>query len=361
MDERRRAHWVSLNRVAGLGTKRFFRILREWGSAEAVWEQEPAELQRVLGGKVAEAFLKTRREEPEKALERVYREGISLVTYEEEDYPENLKTIDDPPPILFYRGRLERNDRSAVAIVGSRTPTPNGVYNAEELGASLGAQGVTTVSGLARGIDTAAHRGTLRGGGRTIAVLGSGINLIYPPENEPLAEQISENGAVISEFPLDMPPNPGNFPARNRIISGLSQGVLVVEAAKDSGSLITAGMALEQGREVFAVPGPIHSDACFGSNRLIRQGAHLVQGIDDILEGLNLTRITREQLSAVKSVELTEDEGKIIAILDKGSQHIDLIVRDSGLAASEVGGLLVVMELKGLVQPMPGKTYRRVR
>ncbi|HEX2953621.1 MAG TPA: DNA-processing protein DprA [Bacillota bacterium] len=361
MNDRERAFWVCLHRVEGIGPRRFNRVLQEWGTPEAAWQQTPEELRRVLGKKPADAFLRICDEDPMKVFNRVVAEGISMVFLNEEEYPKNLQSIDNPPPVLYYRGDIRPEDRAAVAIVGSRTATPNGLLNAEQIAAELAAQGVVIVSGLARGVDTAAHRGALAGGGRTIAVLGSGIDIVYPPENEKLAEEITKTGILLSEFPLGEGPRQGNFPARNRIISGLSLGVLVVEAARDSGSLITAGLALEQGREVFAVPGPIHSEACYGSNRLIRQGAYLVQSIDDILEGLNLMRITSEQLSAVKEEFLQKNEEQVMEVLAKGPQHIDIIVRDSRMAASEVAGLLVVLELKGLIQPMPGKIYRRIR
>lgn len=361
MDDKERAYWVGLHRVHGVGPKRFNRVLQEWGSPAAAWRQKTEELHRVLGRNVADSFLRIRDEDPMNLLNRINREGISIMLLYDEDYPQNLRHIDNPPPVLYYRGNWRPEDRTAVAIVGSRNATPSGLFNAQQIAAELASQGVVIVSGLARGVDTAAHRGALAGGGRTIAVLGSGIDRIYPPENAKLAEEIIQNGVLLSEFPLGDDPRPGNFPARNRIISGLSLGVLVVEAARDSGSLITAGLALEQGREVFAVPGPIHSAACYGSNRLIRQGACLVQTMDDILEGLNLTRVTSEQLSAVKEERLQKGEERIMDVLAQGPLHIDIIVRDSGLPASEVAGNLVVLELKGLIQPMPGKIYRRVR
>lgn len=356
-----RAFWVSLQQVEGLGPKRFYKLLQAFGEPREAWAQPVERLEKVLGKRVAEAMAKQKSKDPWAVMERLEKEGISVVLSEEEDYPINLKNLSDAPPVIYYRGELMEQDRASLAIVGSRTPTVNGVYSAEEIAISLAQQGIVVVSGLARGIDGAAHRGALRGGGRTIAVLGSGLDHIYPPEHRELAEEIAAQGVLISEFPLGMGPVAGNFPARNRIISGLSLGVLVVEAARDSGSLITAGIALEQGREVFAVPGPIQSPLCFGTNRLIKQGAHLFQDVDDVLEQLDFPRLTAGQLAAVREEKLDQSEQRILRCLDEGPRHIDIIVRDSGLAASEVSGHLIVLELKGWVEALNGKIYRRRR
>ncbi|HHZ19870.1 MAG TPA: DNA-protecting protein DprA [Firmicutes bacterium] len=362
MADEQRAFWVALHRVEGLGPKRFQRILQEWGGPHIAWEKDRKELEAVLGAKVTERLLELRRTiDPTRLMQQLRAEEISVITWQDEDYPANLQRIDNPPPVLYYRGRWSPQDVNAVAVVGSRNPTPTGAYIAEELALALGQQGITVVSGLARGIDTAAHWGAVRGGGRTIAVLGSGLDELYPPENRSLGEEIQKNGLLISEFPLGTKPVAGNFPSRNRIISGLSLGVLVVEAAKDSGSLITANLALEQGREVFAVPGPIYSMVSKGANRLIQQGAHLVQDVGDILNALQLTKITAEQLAAVRREQLAPAEERILAVLGEGPRHIDLVIRDSGLPASEVASTLVTLELKGLIRSGAGRTYCRLR
>lgn len=362
MTDDQRSFWIALHLVEGLGPKRFQKILCQWGDPQIAWEKERKELQPLLGEKVTARLIELRQKlNLTKLMRRLRAEDISVITLQEEGYPSNLREISDPPPVLYYRGEWAPGDATAIAVVGSRNPTPNGSYIAEELAMSMGQQGVTVVSGLARGIDTAAHHGALRGNGRTVAVLGTGLDEIYPHENRGLSEEIIKNGLLVSEFPMGTKPVATNFPIRNRIISGLSLGVLVVEAAKDSGSLITANFALEQGREVFAVPGPIHSIVSKGSNRLIQQGAHLVLEIGDILNGLNLTRITAEQLAAVRQGKLAPEEEKILAALAEGPCHIDLVVQGSGLAASEVAGTLVILELKGLVRSGPGQTYSRLR
>ena len=361
MLEDEKAYWVALNHVKGLGPKRFRRIIETWGTPREAWNQSENELERLLGARVASEFICLKKKiNPYKMLEEIYREGIEVVLESEEEYPDSLRSILNPPPLLYYRGEISPRDSVAVAIVGSRTPTVNGLYTAEEIGMALAQHDILVVSGLARGVDSAAHRGAIKGGGRTIAVLGSGLKKIYPPENRELAEEIACNGLIMSEYPLEMGPMQGNFPARNRIISGLSLAVLVVEAARDSGSLITAGFALEQGREVFAVPGPIQNEACHGSNRLIQQGAYLFQDVGDIIETLRLNRISRDQIAAIKEPELTESEEIVLALLKNGPLHIDLIIRDSGLPASEVSSLLVLLELKGCVREEAGKLYRRI-
>jgi DNA processing protein len=360
MVEDEKAFWVAINHVNGLGPKRFRRILDTWGTPREAWNQSKTELKRLLGERVATEFICLKeRINPFKMLEEIYMEGINIVLESEEDYPDSLRSIPNPPPLLYYRGELRAEDSVAVSIVGSRTPTVNGLYTAEEIAIALAQHGISVVSGLARGVDSAAHRGALKGGGRTIAVLGSGLKKIYPPENRELAEEIANNGLIMSEYPLEMGPMKGNFPARNRIISGLSLAVLVVEAARDSGSLITASFALEQGREVFAVPGPIQNEACHGSNRLIQQGAYLFQDVGDILGLLQPNRVS-DQIAAVKEPELSGSEDKVLALLKNGPLHIDLIIRDSGLPASEVSSLLVVLELKGCVREEAGKLYRRI-
>ena len=362
-------YWLALSRVPGIGPRRFFRLLEAFGSAGEAWTASPALLAGVIGRKLAREFLAYRRRvNVEEEWEKLKTKNIKYVLYPEEKYPPLLKRIPDPPPVLYYTGDFQNEDQWAVAVVGSRSATPGGLEIARELAAGLAAQGITVVSGLARGIDTAAHRGAQEdGGGRTIAVLGSGLDRLYPRENQELAREISRRGAVCSEFPPGTEPLPGNFPVRNRIISGLSLGVVVVEAAADSGSLITAGHALEQGREVFAVPGPVNRKANQGSNRLIKQGAALVEGVADILSALNLpfpageeTAATTETGDKPEPAGLTTAEARIWQLLADGPCHIDLLVRESGLPASEVGAALAILEMKGLVLAVATKTYQRL-
>ncbi len=367
MVEEERIHWLALNRAPGIGPRRFFRLLEAFGTAEQAWNAPAGLLTGVLGRAVARDFVAYRQKvRVEEEWETAKRKNIKCLLFKEENYPELLKRIPDPPPVLFYTGEFRPEDRFAVAVVGSRAATPGGLELARELAAGLAAQGITVVSGLARGIDTAAHRGALSvPGGRTIAVLGSGLDRLYPRENRDLAGEITRRGVVCSEFPLGTGPLPGNFPVRNRIISGLSLGVTVVEAAADSGSLITAEWALEQGRDVFAFPGPVDRKVSKGTNRLIKQGAALVEGVEDILGALNLpfqaVQAAKETAAAVETDDWSLPEKKVWALLAGEAAHIDLLVRESGLPASEVAAALALLELKGLVAPVATKTYRRLQ
>ncbi|HLC42447.1 MAG TPA: DNA-processing protein DprA [Methylomirabilota bacterium] len=288
----------------------------------------------------------------------------SLVLHGEEGYPPHLEPIPSPPPFLFVRGRYQREDALALAIVGSRQPTPYGVRVAEQLAGELSIRGITILSGLARGIDTAAHRGALAAGGRTIAVLGSGVDVIYPPENRRLVDRLLEHGALVSQFPMGTPPLPGYFPARNRVISGMSLGTIVVEAAEKSGALITAGFAGELGRDVFAVPGNITSRMSDGTNRLIQDGAKLVRGWEDVVAELPdvWRRLLKEpQAAASQSSQYDVNEGAILSLLSDEPVSIDQLIRQSGLPSNRVSALLLELELKGLVRKAPGQCYTRAR
>jgi DNA processing protein len=281
---------LALNRIPGLGSKRLEALLNAFGSGERVWQASPRELMKVpsIGKNLAYAVAKARSSiDPDDEMKMIKSMGISLLSLKDEGYPINLKNIYDPPILLYIKGQLETRDLASIAVVGSRKASSYGRRVARRLSTQLVENSVTVVSGLARGIDTEAHRGALEGGGRTIAVMGSGLDVIYPPENERLFEAITRSGAVVSEFPPGTPPEARNFPARNRIISGLSFGTVVVEAREGSGSLITANFALEQGREVFAVPGDIYRWGSRGTNGLIKDGAKLVESVQDILEEIS--------------------------------------------------------------------------
>jgi len=275
------------------------------------------------------------------------------------DYPKSLFQIPDPPPLLYLRGQL-RSHEAAVAIVGSRRGTSYGLLTTGRLAEGLARYGVAVVSGLARGVDTAAHKGALQVGGRTVGVLGCGIDKVYPPENRNLFDEMAEKGALVSEFPLGTLPLAENFPRRNRIISGLSQGVLVVEAAENSGSLITAQYALEHGRDVFAVPGNITYASCKGSNRLIKQGAKLVDCVEDILEdltGFEMPDADAPTRTKPTSFALTPKEAAVYELLARSPLHIDDIISQTELTAGEVSSMLLHLELKGALVPLPGKHY----
>ena len=362
MDSEELKYWLWWNRVPGVGPARFYKLLKEFGTMKEAWSAPAQNLQSLIGEKVwldLQTVQKTW--DPEKEILQAHYLGIRFYLYSEADYPQPLKKITNPPPVLYALGGFEYGDDIAVAIVGTRNPTPSGIFTARELSVQLTRQGLTIISGMARGIDSEAHKGALEASGRTVAVLGCGIDIPYPRENENLMQQISRHGAVISEFPLGTKPLAGNFPARNRIISGLSLGVVVVEAAEDSGSLITAGFALEQGREVFAVPGNIGNEGSKGPHRLIRQGAKLVENHQDILEELAIPQLSSSEMIDRDFVAGTELEQKIISVMSREPLHIDQIVRGAKLTSAQVNSVLVQLELRGFVKRFPGQMYLRVK
>jgi DNA processing protein len=300
--------------------------------------------------------------------ERMQTLQVALLTFADTDYPPLLRWIAEPPPVLYVRGSLQPAHEFAVAVVGSRKPSPYGKMVAHRLSTALAQQGYTVISGLARGIDRVAHESTLQAGGQTLAVLGSGMNVIYPPENRRLFEQICGNGAVMSEFPFNTKPDRWNFPRRNRIISGLALGTLVVEATIRSGSLHTARHALEQGREVFAVPGRIDAPGSQGTNQLIKQGAKLVETLDDIVE--EFPEIVRRSVQRYRNpengmmppqaaVDLSAQEAQVLALIPSEETHVDAIIQTSQLPAHVVMSILVTLELRGLVRQFPGKLFVR--
>ncbi len=355
-------YWLWWNRVPGVGSARFFKLLEEYGSMADAWQASYLELKPLIGEKTLLGLTETKKNwDPDEELEKVTHLGLRIYSFQDQDYPPLLKKIPDPPPILYAKGKFEYGDDIAIAIVGTRTPSPNGAFTAQELASQLTRQGITIVSGMARGIDSEAHKGALESGGRTIAVLGCGVDIAYPPENEMLMDGIAEHGVVISEYPLGTTPFAKNFPARNRIISGLSLGVVVVEAAQDSGSLITAGFSLEQGREVFAVPGNIGSEVSKGPHKLIRQGAKLVENYQDILTELSIPLLSANEIETESFSPANELEQKVMTVMSREPLHIDQILRLSTLASAQVNSVLVQLELKGLVKRYPGQMYLRVK
>ena len=301
----------------------------------------------------------------DRELDMIQQRGCKVITIQDESYPPNLKAIYDPPQVLYVRGDLLPADSMAVSIVGTRSASPYGKMAAEQISNHLAARGVTVISGMAYGIDTAAHKGCLDAGGRTIAVMGNGLSVVYPARNIKLMEKIIESGAIISEFPMGMKPLRNNFPRRNRVISGLSLGTLVVEAPKRSGALITAEFALEQGREVLAVPGQIFSEMSGGTHDLIKQGAKLVESVEDIIEELPsymLQPVTEEDFKVEEErmeIQLSAEEKAIWKVIGSSQIHIDDISRQAGLPAYKVSAALVMLELKGLVQQSAGKMFTR--
>jgi len=356
---------LELLSVPGIGPGRIRRLLAKFRSPSLILEAGLFDLLGVEGidRVLAELILKKRnRQFAERQLEICRREGIDLLTVLDPGYPENLKEVSDAPVLLYLRGSLRKDDRAAVAVVGTRMPSSYGRSAAERITRELVQHGLTIVSGLARGIDTVAHRSALANGGRTLAVLGCGLDRIYPPENRKIAERITESGALISEFPCGTGPDAGNFPRRNRIISALSLGVLIVEAGEKSGALITADTALDQGREVFAVPGEIFNSRARGTNRLIQQGAKLVQSAADILEELSYRLpIQNEEKPAVSPVppDLSEKEKRILEMLSEKPVHIDAICQHTGFSPPEALSLLLTLELKQLVRQLAGKLFVR--
>ena len=358
-------YWLALSLTPGVGSIFIKRLLDRFQTPEAVFRAPIKELLEIegLGEKVAREIQRGPLEKAvEKELVLLKEAGGKMITLRDEDYPMRLKDIYDPPALLYVRGELRREDELAIAIVGSRKTSPYGRWFTEKIGQDLARHGVTVVSGMARGIDSVAHMGALQGGGRTIAVLGCGVDVIYPSENRNLFHQIIEHGAVLSEFPMGSPPEGGHFPRRNRIISGLSIGVVIVQASAESGSLITAGYALEQGREVFAVPGNVGAEGSRGTNQLIKEGAKLVESTEDILEEI-LPQWKREKEMLPKAEtplpDLSEEEMLLYRLLGESPLHIDAIIRESQLDPGRVSGLLLNLELKGLISQWPGKCFSK--
>lgn len=368
--------WVALKSVEGVGSVAFRNLLAVYGSPRRVFEAALPELEQAAGlnHKTARNIKDFRGWEQARAeLARAEREGVSIVTCEDPAYPERLRRIYDPPPLLYIKGSLDAAD-IPVAVVGSRNASPYGRYVTEKLCRELAQRGATVVSGLARGIDTCAHRGALAARGRTIAVMGCGIDVIYPPENRKLHGEIASNGAVVTEFAFGTEPDRPHFPARNRIISGLSLGVLIVEAGEKSGSLITARCALEQNREVFAVPGSIDLPGSRGTNRLLRQGAKLVESAEDILEEI-LPQLERPPAARPNGTEgrvartesaqqdrpgreaLTDNESRLLGLITEKPQDADTLITRTGLAAAEALSLLLSLEVKGYIVQLPGKRF----
>jgi DNA processing protein len=353
-----RKYWIGFNMVKGIGAVRFQALLDHFGDAQSAWNA-PADVLRQsgLGQKTLENLLQIRAQvDLERVWELLEVQGIQVLTWEDEGYPARLKEIDQPPPVLYLRGELLPEDAWAVAIVGTRRLTSYGRQVTEEVAGGLARNGVTVVSGLARGIDAVAHQAALSAGGRTLAVLGSGVDNIYPPEHRRLAEQVIAHGALLSDYPLGTVPDAGNFPPRNRIISGLSLAVIVVEAGLTSGALITAAFAADQGRDVFAVPGNIHAPQSQGANRLVRDGAHPLLDVQDVLEVLNLTMVS-EQRQARVVLPADPTEARLLQVLGRQPLHVDDIRQQSGMPIEQVSATLTLMELKGMVRQVGGMHY----
>ena len=366
---------IVLNMVDDIGSVRTQGLLKYFGSLENIFKADEVQLKKVKGisplitSKIPQAIKEINLK---KELDLIKKHGVKVITFLDQDYPENLKNIYDPPVVLYIKGKILPEDKLAIAIVGSRLASFYGIKTAEKLGFELASHGITIVSGLARGIDSSSHKGALKAKKRTIAVLGSGLANIYPEEHKDLADKISESGAVISEFPMFTRPDKGNFPKRNRIISGLSLGVICVEAAEKSGALITCDCALEQGREVFAVPGKVDSMTSKGTNKLIKQGAKLAQGVEDILEELNINDLLHRvggiesHLRGGEGVEtkinpiLDKYESLVYTLLSSDPKYIDDICLESGIAPNRIAGILLNLEIKKFAKQLPGKNFVKI-
>jgi DNA processing protein len=351
--------WLRLTLIPGVSGDRQRQLLKAFGSPEVIFSASLSALRNIAGINGAERLLAHDCDRDiEAALAWAAEAGNHLVTLGDPDYPRALLESDDPPTLLYAKGHLDLLNRPAFAIVGSRSATPQGEANAEAFAAALAGVGLTIVSGLALGIDAAAHRGALKEGGATIAVVGTGADRIYPSRNEALAREIADRGLVISEFPLGTPARAANFPRRNRVIAGLGVGCLVVEAAQRSGSLITARQAAEAGREVFAIPGSIHSPQTKGCHKLIRQGAKLVESAQDILEELRWSTTPRE--GSERAPADTEGES-LLATLGHDPVDLDTLATRTGLTAERLLAMLLPLELEGRVAQLPGGRYQQVQ
>jgi DNA processing protein len=356
-------YWLGFNLVKGIGPAKLSILLERFGSIRDAWNAPRRELELLGLDRKSIESLEERRNNLNlgEELAKVKKTGAGLLTWDSPDYPRYLREIPNSPPLLYVKGELRSSDQWALAVVGTRRLTTYGRQVTRELVSDLVRNQVTIVSGLAKGIDGEAHKSALDAGGRTIAVLGSGVNYIYPSEHRTLAQRIvSGRGAILSDYPLGTVPESRNFPPRNRIISGLSMGVLVIEAGERSGALITAEFGLEQDREIFAVPGNINNPASKGTNRLIKQGAKLVQEVDDVLEELNLALIP-EHIKADKILPDSPEEAILLDHLSRQPTHIDELTRQAGLPTSLVSSTLTMMELKGMVQQVGAMNYVVVR
>jgi len=357
---RERDYWLALTRVVGIGPAHFQRLIAYFGSAERAWRADgPTLVAAGLDGRAAQTLLALRAQlDPTAEEPQLAARGITALTLEDADYPACLRTIGDAPPVLFLRGSLTLADEWAVAIVGTRRASAYGRQAAEYLATGLAQTGITVVSGLARGIDACAHRAALAAGGRTLAVLGHGLDTVYPAEHARLAQEVSASGALVSKFPVGTRPDAPNFPRRNRILAGLARATVVVEADIKSGALITVRYALEQGRDVFAVPGSIFSPVSRGTNALIKDGATPVTDPRDLLEDLHLSlAVEKQAVRATLPVDPTE--AALLAQLSSEPLHVDEVSRATGLPAATVSSTLVLMELKGLVRQTGPLCYVR--
>lgn len=361
MGEKKR-YWVAFNLVNGIGPQRMQSLLEEFGDVEIAWKADRKGFRSAgLGPKTIDTLIETRNQANlERIWDHIQSKGYNIVTWECDEYPQRLREIAAPPPMLYTLGMFKPQDRWAVAVVGTRRMSPYGEAITRDIVRTLATSGVTIVSGLARGIDRMAHEVALDAGARTIAVLGSGLDRIYPPEHRSLAKRIVEKGVIISDYPLGTRPEAKNFPPRNRIISGLAMVVIVVEAGEGSGALITADFAAEQGREVFAVPGDIHRTTSKGVNQLIQSGARPMLSPNEVLEALNIEIVTRQEIIA-QALPEDKTERLILKILGLEPVHVDELKETCDLPIAQITAALAMLELKGRVRKLDGMQYVKIR
>jgi DNA processing protein len=360
---------IGLNLTCDIGSIRLKKLLEYFDKPADILEAPSEKLMAIagIGPQIAKKIKAVHKKDIDREINLTQKQNIRIVTFDNDAYPGNLKYIPDPPIILYVKGNILKEDRLSIAIVGSRRASLYGLTSAEKFSAELSHCGFTIVSGMARGIDTSAHRSALKHKGRTIAVMGSGFNHIYPAENKKLMEEITQRGVVISEFPIDTLPLRENFPRRNRVISGLSLGVLIIEAARNSGALITADFALEQSREVFALPGKVDSHNSFGTHELIKQGAKLVSCVDDILEELNLPvgcsgqsqQIDKIKPSARQLNELSQEEYNLYNLISNKPLPLDEIIDKIGMNISTTYDIILRLQLRKLIRRLPGEQLVR--
>ncbi len=360
-------YWVAFRMAPAVGRARFELLLKAFGDLERAWGAPSEALHDAgLDARVVAAITAVRnRIDPDAELQRLQVAGIRVITWDDDDYPRLLKQIYDLPPLLFVKGELLPEDERSIAVVGTRRVSAYGREAAAYLTRDLAQRGVTVVSGLARGVDAIAHKTALDAGGRTIAILGHGLDHLYPPEHRALAAEVASHGALVSEYPLGVRPDAQNFPRRNRIMSGMSLGTLVIEAPEGSGAIWTVRHALEQDREVFCVPGSIFSPNSLATNLLIQQGAKLVMSYKDVLEELNLADVAEHQLPLPMPAALVAPadptESAILSKLAYDPTHVDDVTRATGLPMSAVSATLALMEIKGLVKQVGNMNYVRLR
>ncbi len=358
--------YIALNMMQGVGPVTVRKMAEHLGSVAAIFEGSDADLKALRGcgtDKIASVLKLRGSVDPVLEQDKADKLGARIVTFIDPEYPELLKTIHDPPLALYVQGTFETSDRHSIAVVGTRHATHYGMETAKRLSRELTVAGYTVISGLALGVDTSAHQAALDAKGRTIAVIGGSLDNLYPPENAGLAKKIACSGAVVSEFPLGRKPDRTTFPMRNRIVSGMTVGTLVIEAGRNSGALITANQAAEQGRQVFAVPGRVDSPNSMGCHRLLKDGAKLVESVDDILaefEFLLRPAGKRDVAAELPMPKLSDEEKRIVEALSTGDGEIDVLIRSTGMSSAAVGSLLVGLEMKRMVKMRPGRIVELV-